>query len=74
MSDKTKWSSYVKENKPGGIQLMADKDFISEFIKKFNINSIPSFILIDPKGKILDGYAKRPSDPNLKTQFDQLLM
>jgi len=27
---------------------MADKDFSSEFIKKFNIASIPRFILINP--------------------------
>ncbi|MEZ2440547.1 TlpA family protein disulfide reductase [Chitinophaga sp. RCC_12] len=72
--DKAKWSSYVKDNQLGGIQLMADKDFNSEFIKKFNINSIPRFILIDPKGKIVDGDAKRPSDPELRTQFDRLLM
>lgn len=73
MIDKTKWISYVKDNKLGGIQVMADKDFSSDFIKKFNINSIPRFILIDPAGKIVDGDAKRPSDKNLRVQFDQLL-
>lgn len=73
IADKGKWISYVKDNKLGGIQLMADKDFSSDFIKKFNINSIPRFILIDPAGKIVDGDAKRPSDPKLRAQFDQLL-
>jgi thiol-disulfide isomerase/thioredoxin len=73
MNDKAKWISYVKDNKLGGIQVMADKDFSSEFIKKFNINSIPRFILIDPTGKIVDVDAKRPSDPKLRAQFDQLL-
>lgn len=73
MKDKTKWINYVKENKLQGIQLMADKDFGSDFVKKFNINSIPRFILIDPNGKIVSGDAKRPSDPELRKQFDQLL-
>ena len=73
MADKTKWQAYVKEHKLQGIQVMADKDFSSEFVKKFNINSIPRFILIDPKGKIISGDAKRPSDAALRKQFDTLL-
>ena len=71
--DKSKWTSYVKDNKLGGIQVMADKDFNSDFVKKFNINSIPRFILIDPAGKIVSGDAKRPSDPGLRKQLDSLL-
>lgn len=74
MADETKWASYIKDNKLQGIQLMADKDFSSDFIKKFNINSIPRFILIDPAGKIVSGDAKRPSDPALQAQLDQLLL
>lgn len=73
MADKPKWISYVKDHKLGGIQLMSDNDFNSEFVKKYNINSIPRFILIDPTGKIVDGDAKRPSDPLLRTQLDKLL-
>jgi thiol-disulfide isomerase/thioredoxin len=73
MKDKAKWVSYVKTNKLEGIQVMADKDFNSEFIKRFNINSIPRFILIDPNGKIVSGDAKRPSDPGLRKEFDKLL-
>lgn len=73
MKDKAKWHSYVKDNKLQGIQVMSDKDFNADFIKKFNINSIPRFILIDPAGKIVDADAKRPSDPELRKQFDLLL-
>ncbi|MNY06128.1 hypothetical protein D3C86_1388720 [compost metagenome] len=71
--DKSKWTSYVKDNKLGGIQLLADQDFNSDFVKKYNINSIPRFILIDPAGKIVSGDAKRPSNPELRKQFDTLL-
>lgn len=73
MKDKEKWISYVNEHKLQGIQVMADQDFNSDFIKKFNINSIPRFILIDPKGNIVDADAKRPSDPKLRQQLDTLL-
>lgn len=71
--DKEKWKNFVQENHLKGIQIIADKDFNSDFIKKFNINSIPRFILIDPKGKIVSANAKRPSDPELQKQLDQLL-
>lgn len=73
MADKNKWMKFVKDNKLGGIQVMADKDFSSDFIKEYNINAIPRFILIDPAGNIVSGDAKRPSDPLLRNQFDQLL-
>lgn len=72
-SDKAKWISYIKNNKLGGIQVIADKDFNSDFIRKFNVASIPRFILIDPVGKIVFANAARPSDPDLRSQLDQLL-
>lgn len=73
IADKGKWQTYVKDHQLQGIQLLADNDFNSDFIKKFNINSIPRFILIGPDGKIISGDAKRPSDPELRRQLDTLL-
>ncbi|MBB6498945.1 TlpA family protein disulfide reductase [Pedobacter cryoconitis] len=73
MANQAKWHDYVKDNKLQGIQLLADKDFKSDFMMKFNVNSIPRFILIDPNGKIVSGDAKRPSDPKLRQELDQLL-
>lgn len=73
MKDQEKWKGFVKENLLGGIQLLSDKDFSSDFIKKYNINAIPRFILIDPRGHIVSGNAYRPSDPKLREQFDILL-
>lgn len=73
IADKSKWVNYVKDHQLQGIQLLADKDFSSDFVKKYNINAIPRFILIDPSGKIVSGDAKRPSDPELRKQFDGLL-
>jgi thiol-disulfide isomerase/thioredoxin len=71
--DRSKWVDYVKTQQLGGIQLISDNDFKTDFVKQFNISSIPRFILIDPAGKIISGDAKRPSDPELRKQLDTLL-
>ncbi|NSL85707.1 TlpA family protein disulfide reductase [Chitinophaga sp. Mgbs1] len=71
-ADKGKWKDFVQKEKLKGIQLLADKDFQSDFIQKFNINAIPRFILIGPDGRIISADALRPSNPALKTQFDKL--
>jgi thiol-disulfide isomerase/thioredoxin len=71
--DYEKWKKFVTDKNLGGTQLFADNDWNSEFIKAYGINSIPRFILIDPKGNVIDADAKRPSDPGLLTQLDALV-
>ncbi len=71
--DFEKWKKFVAEKQLGGVQLFADKDWNSDFIKSFGINSIPRFILIDPSGKVVSADAARPSDSKLSEQFDALL-
>ena len=71
--DFEKWKTFVKEKSLGGIQLFADKDWGSDFIKSFGINAIPRFILIDPTGKVVDADAARPSESKLAEKLDSLL-
>jgi len=71
--DHEKWVNFVNEKGLGGIQLFADKNWNSEFMKSYNINSIPRFILIDPKGNIVKSDAERPSSPALTVELDKLL-
>ncbi len=71
--DHEKWKTFVTEKELGGIQLYAGKAELSDFIKAFEVNSIPRFILIDPKGVVVDADAKRPSDPRLQEQLNKLL-
>lgn len=73
-ADKDKWLDYVKTNHLKGIQVIAGNAFESDFIKKFNINSIPRFILLAPDGTIIRSDALRPSNPALKEQLDKLLL
>ncbi|MCF6129370.1 TlpA family protein disulfide reductase [Flavobacterium sp. AS60] len=70
--DHEKWRTFVKEKELTGIQLYADRANM-DFIKAFNVNTIPRFILIDPTGTVVDADAARPSDPKLKEQLAGLL-
>jgi thiol-disulfide isomerase/thioredoxin len=63
--DRQKWSTMIKNKNLGGIQLLADNNWDSKFIKAYGIQGIPRFILIDPKGDIVSADAPRPSDPKL---------
>ncbi|MGV8946789.1 MAG: redoxin family protein [Lutibacter sp.] len=66
------WKNMVTAEQLGGIQLFADKNFESQFILDYNINSIPRFLMIDAAGNIVDADAPRPSDPKLKELFTEL--
>ena len=66
------WKKMVAEKELGGIQLMADNGFKSDFIQKYKINGIPRFILVDPEGNIVSGDAPRPSNPALVKMLTDL--
>ncbi|MFY8188758.1 MAG: TlpA family protein disulfide reductase [Flavobacterium sp.] len=70
--DFEKWKNFVTERNMGGVQLYADNAWNSDFIKKYNIDSIPRFILIGPDGNIVNADAPRPSDATLVTKFKEL--
>ncbi len=68
----SKWLNYVKENNLSGIHLFADNAWNSDFIKAYNINSIPRYLLIDIDGKIISADAPRPSDNDLLEKINSL--
>ena len=71
--DYEKWKKMVTDKQLGGIQLIADKDWKSDFVTTYGITGIPRFMLIDPKGNFVSNDAERPSNPELITQLDSLL-
>ena len=71
--DREKWLAMIDEKEMDGIQLFADSDWKSEFVKEYAIEGIPRFILIDKEGNIVSADESRPSDPALKQKFDELL-
>lgn len=72
MENKDKWQKMIQDQNLQGIQIMADKDWNSDFVTSYNITGIPRFILIDPEGNIYDANAPRPSDPRLKELLSSL--
>jgi thiol-disulfide isomerase/thioredoxin len=64
--DFEKWKKMVADKELKGIQLIADNAWESDFVKKYAIDGIPRFILIDTEGKIVSADAPRPSDLKLK--------
>jgi hypothetical protein len=56
----------------GAIQLLADAGKSSFFVKAYQINGIPQYILIDPQGNVVTADAPRPSDIELIELFDEL--
>ena len=71
--DREAWGKAVKDKDLKGVQLIADKAFESQFIQDYSINQIPTFLLIDKEGKIIDPNAPRPSDPQLAEVLEKLL-
>ncbi|WP_434035693.1 TlpA family protein disulfide reductase [Formosa sp. 4Alg 33] len=69
--DFEKWKKMINDKELGGVQLFADNDFQSKFIKDYVINGIPKFILLDPSGNIVNANAPRPSDPKLLSLFNE---
>ncbi|MEN8187335.1 MAG: redoxin family protein [Bacteroidota bacterium] len=72
MENKDKWLQMVKDKNLEGTQIMADKDWNSEFTMAYGIKSIPRFILLDKEGNIVNSDAPRPSDPRLKETLNGL--
>ncbi|MFY0714450.1 TlpA family protein disulfide reductase [Seonamhaeicola sp. NFXS20] len=66
------WKKMIAEKNMSGIQLLADKDWKSDFVQGYQIRGIPRFILIDPDGNVVDANAPRPSSPKLIELFDKL--
>ncbi len=70
--DHQAWKDMIKEKELGGIQLFADSDWKSQFVKDYLIKGIPKFILLDPQGNIVTANAPRPSDKKLVEMFNDL--
>lgn len=72
--DKEAWQKMVTTDPNlSGIQLYAEKAWSSDVAKLYQIYGIPTFVLIDAEGKIIEYPATRPSDPELQLLLDKYL-
>lgn len=68
------WKALVNKHVSQDIlQLNMKEGFKSDVAKYYNMHSVPRIILIDKDGKIVDPYARRPSDPKLYNQIMRIL-
>ncbi len=68
------------KNKSNELQLSADQSFIVlnndaflQFARKYNIITIPRYMILGKKGEMIDPDALRPGDPKLRALLDRLL-
>jgi thiol-disulfide isomerase/thioredoxin len=69
------WMNAIKMEKTDGYMnnfLISDV-LNSSLTKEFNLNTIPRYIIINKKGKVVNMDAPRPSDPKLKPLLDKLI-
>lgn len=71
--DKNAWENMVRNDNMKGIQLHADKAWLSDAAQKYQVRAIPTFVLIDAEGKIIEYPAPRPSEPETNLLIDKHL-
>ncbi len=69
-----RWEKMMRKkgNTPGVLSVNLPGGFTSPLLKTLNIKGVPRIMLIDREGKIVESYAKRPSDPKLRQQLESL--
>ncbi|WP_439129842.1 TlpA family protein disulfide reductase, partial [Polaribacter sp.] len=60
-----KWKKMIVDKDLGGIQLLAENAWESQFVEDYMIKGIPRFILLDADGNIINANAPRPSNKKL---------
>jgi hypothetical protein len=64
-----RWQAMIKKKKMGGVQLLIDNFWDSQFLKDYGIRGIPRFVIIDPKGNFIEAIAPKPSN----VEFEKIL-
>ncbi len=67
-----KWKEFVQQNNMTGWQLI-NTDREMPFLKKYVVDGIPRFVLLDKEGKIVDANAPRPSNKSLIELIDKTI-
>ncbi|MCK4406053.1 MAG: redoxin domain-containing protein [Bacteroidales bacterium] len=66
-----KWLNFIKEHNLTGYHMRANENFVSDFKQKAEFNTLlPTYLIIDKTGKLVEQNAFRPSDK--QKLFNQL--
>lgn len=72
-ADKALWKDMVEKFGLEGYCAISPDAFEYGMFKQYRVTTIPRFMLIAPDGKVVMSKARRPSDPLLKLQLEELL-
>lgn len=67
------WKALVKDKTGTSLQLNIPGGFKSALATTYGIRAVPRIVIVDQEGKIVDAFARRPSDPKLRQQLLELL-
>jgi thiol-disulfide isomerase/thioredoxin len=75
LDDPNKFEEWKKmtQNEKSIVHLRTHAGWDPEFIEKFQVTSIPTFMLIDAEGNFIDASAPRPSSNEIVPILDQLI-
>ena len=71
--NKNSWKNIIAENKSEAVNLFAPNGWEADVVKAYQIYGIPTFVLIDKDGNIIDAQAPRPSSIEIRKTLDELL-
>ncbi|WP_108866220.1 TlpA family protein disulfide reductase [Aquimarina aquimarini] len=67
---KETWKEFVKKENLKGTQLYEEQKSKMKITELYKIPGYPTFILVNPEGKIVSAHAMRPSNPEINTYFE----
>lgn len=70
----TLWRNMVMKKEGNVLQLNVPGGFKSELVKQYHVQGVPRIVIIDQNGKIVDAFARRPSDPKFKQRLEKTLL
>jgi thiol-disulfide isomerase/thioredoxin len=72
-NDYQEWKKYVIEKKIEGITLFKGMGYESELARTYQLVGVPTFILIDKQGRIVDSAPPRPSSSEIRKVINDML-
>jgi thiol-disulfide isomerase/thioredoxin len=67
------WLNMIEKLQITGNHYRANSDVHRELNEKFNVRSIPRYVIIDKKGEVVSANATRPSNPAVVDEIKKLL-
>lgn len=68
-----RWKNTIEAKEIIGIHIRANEQLVGELESKYELSTIPRYLIIDKNGEVVDDRAPRPSDDRIEEQLKSLL-